>query len=207
MRQPRQRLTVGGVVGRVDAIRQDDGDHCRNRENHDLARPRPTHLLDKPPPHGKRLCQYRGPFGVSSAGACPVSPSCYPAWRPKPWHATLSGPALLAQLVEHFHGKEGVVGSSPTEGLVSRICSDSGWGTVRRCTSGRMRTSSTRSVERCSGLEEPAWRRTNRRFALSRRLAVPPPSSRRGPGAATTPFGEAPVKRLYPSAPGRPQRF
>ena len=25
-------------------------------------------------------------------------------------------PALLAQLVEHFHGKEGVVGSSPTEG-------------------------------------------------------------------------------------------
>ena len=24
--------------------------------------------------------------------------------------------ALLAQLVEHFHGKEGVVGSSPTEG-------------------------------------------------------------------------------------------
>ena len=25
--------------------------------------------------------------------------------------------ALLAQLVEHFHGKEGVVGSSPTEGL------------------------------------------------------------------------------------------
>ena len=26
--------------------------------------------------------------------------------------------ALLAQLVEHFHGKEGVVGSSPTEGLV-----------------------------------------------------------------------------------------
>jgi hypothetical protein len=25
--------------------------------------------------------------------------------------------ALLAQLVEHFHGKEGVVGSSPTEGF------------------------------------------------------------------------------------------
>ena len=27
------------------------------------------------------------------------------------------GPALLAQLVEHFHGKEGVDGSSPSEGL------------------------------------------------------------------------------------------
>ena len=27
--------------------------------------------------------------------------------------------ALLAQLVEHFHGKEGVVGSSPTEGFRS----------------------------------------------------------------------------------------
>ena len=25
-------------------------------------------------------------------------------------------PALLAQLVEHFHGKEGVAGSSPAEG-------------------------------------------------------------------------------------------
>jgi hypothetical protein len=28
--------------------------------------------------------------------------------------------ALLAQLVEHFHGKEGVVGSSPTEGFYER---------------------------------------------------------------------------------------
>jgi hypothetical protein len=27
--------------------------------------------------------------------------------------------ALLAQLVEHFHGKEGVVGSSPTEGFLA----------------------------------------------------------------------------------------
>ena len=28
-----------------------------------------------------------------------------------------AAPALLAQLVEHFHGKEGVIGSSPMEGL------------------------------------------------------------------------------------------
>ena len=34
--------------------------------------------------------------------------------RPRP--DTLIASALLAQLVEHFHGKEGVVGSSPTEG-------------------------------------------------------------------------------------------
>src|SRR5438045_88060 len=31
-------------------------------------------------------------------------------------------PALLAQLVEHFHGKEGVVGSSPTEGFIGTPC-------------------------------------------------------------------------------------
>ena len=30
--------------------------------------------------------------------------------------ATLLQRALLAQLVEHFHGKEGVIGSSPMEG-------------------------------------------------------------------------------------------
>ena len=32
-------------------------------------------------------------------------------------------PALLAQLVEHFHGKEGVNGSSPLEGFVGFACS------------------------------------------------------------------------------------
>ena len=35
--------------------------------------------------------------------------------------ATLLQRALLAQLVEHFHGKEGVIGSSPMEGLLGRI--------------------------------------------------------------------------------------
>ena len=30
---------------------------------------------------------------------------------------TLGAPALLAQLVEHLHGKEGVDGSSPSEGF------------------------------------------------------------------------------------------
>ncbi len=34
--------------------------------------------------------------------------------------ATLLQRALLAQLVEHFHGKEGVIGSSPMEGLQTK---------------------------------------------------------------------------------------
>ncbi len=146
MRHARQRLTVGGVVGRVDPIRQDDGDHRRNCEDHDLAWPRPADLLNKPPPHGERFSQHRGLFGVRSARRWPGIAILLPAWRLKAWHATLSGPALLAQLVEHFHGKEGVVGSSPTEGLAG-FAAKSGWGTVRRCTSRRMRTSSTRSVD------------------------------------------------------------
>ena len=35
--------------------------------------------------------------------------------RPLPWAPS----ALLAQLVEHLHGKEGVSGSSPEEGFLS----------------------------------------------------------------------------------------
>jgi hypothetical protein len=45
--------------------------------------------------------------------AGPSARAPYPAPDAVRWH-----PALLAQLVEHFHGKEGVVGSSPTEGSV-----------------------------------------------------------------------------------------
>src|ERR687893_888931 len=37
--------------------------------------------------------------------------------RPRPVGALRWPPAQLAQLVEHFHGKEGVVGSSPTLGF------------------------------------------------------------------------------------------
>src|SRR5690242_17145654 len=43
---------------------------------------------------------------------------CTPARLRRRRVATLPGPALLAQLVEHFHGKEGVDGSSPSEGFV-----------------------------------------------------------------------------------------
>ena len=44
----------------------------------------------------------------------PVQPETGP-WRPEA--REIPACALLAQLVEHFHGKEGVVGSSPTEGF------------------------------------------------------------------------------------------
>jgi hypothetical protein len=37
--------------------------------------------------------------------------------------ASIGRHALLAQLVEHFHGKEGVIGSSPIEGLGGFACS------------------------------------------------------------------------------------
>src|SRR4029079_18900692 len=44
--------------------------------------------------------------------------------RPRPRRrrasATLAPPALLAQLVEHLHGKEGVDGSSPSEGSLQK---------------------------------------------------------------------------------------
>ena len=44
--------------------------------------------------------------------------------------ARLAPSALLAQLVEHFQGKEGVVGSSPTEGSQKspQMASLSTWG-------------------------------------------------------------------------------
>src|SRR5438270_10819220 len=55
--------------------------------------------------------------------------------RSQPTDASGAGdadpPALLAQLVEHFHGKEGVVGSSPTEGLSDRLGPCEFWGRPR----------------------------------------------------------------------------
>ncbi len=40
----------------------------------------------------------------------------------------IPAPALLAQLVEHFHGKEGVNGSSPLEGLCGSPVVVGRWG-------------------------------------------------------------------------------
>jgi hypothetical protein len=68
------------------------------------------------------------PFPASDTGmsyACPQQrPTAIlqPQRSPKQARGRQENPeipasALLAQLVEHFHGKEGVVGSSPTEGL------------------------------------------------------------------------------------------
>ena len=39
--------------------------------------------------------------------------------------------ALLAQLVEHLHGKEGVSGSSPEEGFLSKLVPASSYAKVR----------------------------------------------------------------------------
>ena len=55
---------------------------------------------------------------------------------------TLLQRALLAQLVEHFHGKEGVTGSSPVEGLPHAF--RPGW--QDRCMEGR-RSDARRNVE------------------------------------------------------------
>src|ERR1019366_7116624 len=56
-------------------------------------------------------------FGAAGA-SCPSSAR---AW------ATIAAPALLAQLVEHFHGKEGVNGSSPLEGFTRTTCKTAGF--------------------------------------------------------------------------------
>ena len=60
-------------------------------------------------------CHHRraGPAAQAhvEADAAPAHPGRCPAKR-----LNSRAPALLAQLVEHFHGKEGVIGSSPMEG-------------------------------------------------------------------------------------------
>ena len=45
----------------------------------------------------------------------------YPRKSTYPCSATIRAPALLAQLVEHLHGKEGVSGSSPEEGSAKTL--------------------------------------------------------------------------------------
>src|SRR6185312_271059 len=61
----------------------------------------------------------------------PVANGTRRGGRPRPRRrrasATLAPPALLAQLVEHLHGKEGVDGSSPSEGsLQEKNCPQMG---------------------------------------------------------------------------------
>ena len=55
---------------------------------------------------------------ATSAKVCnPCAIGCRPGHSEPAETPAVIGIALLAQLVEHFHGKEGVVGSSPTEGF------------------------------------------------------------------------------------------
>src|SRR5436309_246639 len=57
------------------------------------------------------------PVGSAYGGSNPPAPiSAGARGGPARNGATIRVPALLAQLVEHLHGKEGVDGSSPSEG-------------------------------------------------------------------------------------------
>src|SRR5215211_5647615 len=58
------------------------------------------------------------PVGSAFRGSNPLAPTSQFASPPRAaTGARLSATALLAQQVEHLHGKEGVDGSSPSEGL------------------------------------------------------------------------------------------
>ena len=58
------------------------------------------------------------PVGSAYGGSNPPAPTTFCARRASvQGGATIRVPALLAQLVEHLHGKEGVDGSSPSEGF------------------------------------------------------------------------------------------
>ena len=70
----------------------------------------------------KDPCQLSAPhhptrtkWSISSLGHCRPLGAAHRA-------ATVGRPALLAQLVEHLHGKEGVDGSSPSEGFPEYPC-------------------------------------------------------------------------------------
>src|SRR5215207_1935936 len=59
------------------------------------------------------------PVGSAFRGSNPLAPTSQFASPPRAaTGARLSATALLAQQVEHLHGKEGVDGSSPSEGFV-----------------------------------------------------------------------------------------
>ncbi len=74
--------------------------------------------------------------------------------------ATLAEPALLAQLVEHFHGKEGVDGSSPSEGFRDRPGIGTFGGGDSGSTPGRSRI--------IAGVPEPAEQASDDELGLDR---------------------------------------
>ena len=99
-----------------NAARRDRRRRLRRLRRHEPAARR---FVDQP------VADHRGQRAVS--GGLPVAGRrrTRPSWRLWRWTAArryAANPALLAQLVEHFHGKEGVDGSSPSEGLADRLC-------------------------------------------------------------------------------------
>jgi hypothetical protein len=68
---------------------------------------------------GRPVTRHKRRLGLPAAAAdrdfaAPAQPD---TGQRRPESQEIPANALLAQLVEHFHGKEGVVGSSPTEGF------------------------------------------------------------------------------------------
>ena len=89
------------------SLRPEGVDSCGLRERGDRTRHRS--------PVTRRERRLRLPGAAADRDfAAPVQPE---TGQRRPESPEIPANALLAQLVEHFHGKEGVVGSSPTEGF------------------------------------------------------------------------------------------
>src|SRR5215211_6178483 len=68
------------------------------------------------------------PVGSAFRGSNPLAPTSQFGSPPRAaTGARLSATALLAQQVEHLHGKEGVDGSSPSEGFSKRPANRRSW--------------------------------------------------------------------------------
>jgi hypothetical protein len=107
--------------------------------------------------------------------------------------------ARIAQLVEHLHGKEGVVGSSPTPGL-ARARGAPRWVRPRRKDPGghRGKHSTSRALGRRSTPSSP--RPSSARCIRRRRRASPPPQAQRRPRRQLQPA-------LLGASPSRPSNY
>jgi hypothetical protein len=84
----------------------------RSQRSDDQREPTYNRLLDGGMPERSKGARCKR-AGTAYAGSNPAPPTPYLAST----RAKLGRPAQLAQLVEHFHGKEGVAGSSPALGF------------------------------------------------------------------------------------------
>jgi hypothetical protein len=77
-----------------------------------------SRACDVPSPRSRHELRLR-PAAADRDFAAPVHPENGPRRQES---QEIPANALLAQLVEHFHGKEGVIGSSPIEGFYRISC-------------------------------------------------------------------------------------